>query len=250
MERKKTAIILAAGLGSRLMPLTKTDHKCMTKVCGTPIIYNALKNLENQKFDEAIIVVGYLREQLKNQITEFDLNMMITFAENNIYDQTNTIYSLKKGLEKVAEYDELYVIEGDVFFEKAVLDRLIYSDYENATILEPYNEKLDGTFVEVGIDGFVYDWRHKSDQEKGYLLQDKYKTVNLHKFSKRFVENQLIGIIDEVLSDDGMKKPIEKVMKKIVEQKKDIIKGEILNGEKWYEIDDVNDLKIAEKIFK
>ena len=164
MERKKTAIILAAGLGSRLMPLTKTDHKCMTKVCGTPIIYNALKNLENQKFDEAIIVVGYLREQLKNQITEFDLNMMITFAENNIYDQTNTIYSLKKGLEKVAEYDELYVIEGDVFFEKAVLDRLIYSDYENATILEPYNEKLDGTFVEVGIDGFVYDWRHKSDQ--------------------------------------------------------------------------------------
>ena len=64
------------------------------------------------------------------------------------------------------------------------------------------------------------------------------------------MENQLIGIIDEVLSDDGMKKPIEKVMKKIVEQKKDIIKGEILNGEKWYEIDDVNDLKIAEKIFK
>lgn len=250
MERKKTAIILAAGLGSRLMPLTKTDHKCMTKVCGTPIIYNALKNLENQKFDEAIIVVGYLREQLKNQITEFDLNMKITFAENNIYDQTNTIYSLKKGLEKVAEYDELYVIEGDVFFEKAVLDRLIYSDYENATILEPYNEKLDGTFVEVGTDGFVYDWRHKSDQEKGYLLQNKFKTVNLHKFSKCFVENQLIGIIDEVLSDDGIKKPIEKVMKKIVEQKKDIIKGEILNGEKWYEIDDVNDLKIAEKIFK
>lgn len=249
MEKARVAIILAAGLGSRLAPLTKTDHKCMTKVCGIPIIYNALKRLEEKKFDEVIIVVGYLKEQLKTQITEFDLNLKIMFAENNIYDQTNTIYSLIKGLDKVTKYDELYVIEGDVFFEKTVLDRLVNSSYENATVLELYNNKLEGTFAQVGANGCVNDWRHKSDQEEGYKLEDKFKTVNLHKFSRKFVVEKLKPMLEEVMNDDGIKKPIEKAMKRIVEKYPDIIKGEILCGEKWYEIDDVNDLEIAETLF-
>lgn len=250
MECKKVAIILAAGLGSRLMPLTQTEHKCMTKVCGTPIIYNTLINLERQHFNEVIIVGGYLREQLKKQIFGFDLPLKITFANNEIYNQTNTTFSLKKGIEKLQEYDELYVIEADVFFDKEVLDRLVFSKCENATILEPYNEKLEGTFVEVDKNNFVTDWRHKSEQYEGYILEDKYKTVNLHKFSKTFVTSDLIPSIDFVLKENGMKKPIEAVMKVIVENHPSLIAAEILNGEKWYEIDDMHDLSVAEEIFK
>jgi choline kinase len=249
MMKQRTAIILAAGLGSRLRPFTEKEHKCMTKVCGRPIILNALENLEKSGFDEVIIVVGYLREQLKRQISAFDLDIKITFAENDIYTETNTIFSLKKGMENLSEYDELYVIEGDVFFDISVLKRLTDSRYPNATILEPYNEKLEGTFVETDKNGFVTDWRHKSDQEPGYVLKDKYKTVNLHRFSREFTEQILIPALNETLNADGKKKPIEKAMRVIVSGHPDSIKGEILKGEKWYEIDDVNDLKTAEQIF-
>jgi choline kinase len=149
----------------------------------------------------------------------------------------------------ISQCDELYVIEGDVFFEKSVLDRLISSLSDNATILEPYNINLEGTFVELGENGFVRDWRHKSEQEEGYRLDDKYKTVNLHKFSIGFVDSILNHELDKRLADGGEKLPIEKIMRNIVTDNTQLIRGEILHGEKWFEIDDIHDLQIAEKIF-
>jgi hypothetical protein len=116
--------------------------------------------------------------------------------------------------------------------------------------LEPYNERLEGTFAQLDQEGFVVDWRHKSDQEVGYRLEDKFKTVNLHKFSRAFVSELLMPEINKALQDGDMKKPMEKVMRAIVNEKMKLIKGEVLHGEKWYEIDDLNDLKIAERIFR
>lgn len=250
MDKKRAAIILAAGMGTRLRPLTETDHKCMTKVCGTPIILQALSTLRQCQFDEVIVVIGYLADRLMQQIEEFDLDIKITFAENVMYDQTSTVYSLWKGMERLGQYDELYVIEGDVFFEQAVLERLIHSAGETATVLEPYNERLEGTFVELDRDGYVADWRHKSEQPEGYFLCDKFKTVNLHKFSKRFIQDVLQNEISENKMPAVMNQPIEKIMRKIVGAHPNIIYGEVLHGEKWWEIDDTNDLHIAENIFQ
>ena len=117
----RKAVILAAGMGTRLRPLTDSEHKCMTKVCGVPIIKQTLMNLAKNRFEEVVIVVGYLRDKLMEEIKEMDCCLKILFAENGIYDQTNTTYSLKLGLETVGEFEELFVIEGDVFFEDAVI---------------------------------------------------------------------------------------------------------------------------------
>lgn len=246
----KKAVILAAGMGTRLRPLTNSEHKCMTKVCGIPIIKQTLINLEKSEFDEVVIVVGYLRDKLMEEIKQIGCSLKISFAENTIYDQTNTAYSLKLGLETAVDFEELYVIEGDVFFEDAVLKRLIDSETENATILEHYNENLEGTFVELDSSGNVTDWRHKSDQEEGYELTDKYKTVNLHKFSRDFVTEILMPTISSYMIANGKDKPFEKVMKHIVNRHPDLIYGEVLHHEKWYEIDDIHDLEIAEALFK
>jgi choline kinase len=247
MVRK--AIILAAGMGTRLRPLTNKEHKCMTKVCGTPIIYQALSNLQKADFDEVVVVTGYLGEQVENHIKAFGLKMNIKFAKNDIYEKTNTIYSLKCGLTKLQDFDELYIIEGDVFFEENVLHRLIESESENATILEPYNSTLDGTFVELNNNKDVVDWCHKSDQPVDYVKADKFKTVNLHKFSSGTVENILKPLIDKYLICEHFSNPIEKLMRIMVNDNNKLIHGVILSGEKWFEIDDINDLKIAESIF-
>ena len=146
------------------------------------------------------------------------------------------------------EFDFLYVIEGDVVFEKKVLQRADESRYKNVSILEPYNENLEGTFVTLGKDARIIDWRHKSDQEDGYVLTDKYKTVNIHKFSAAFVRNSLMPEVETYIEKNGVMQPMEKVMRSIVTMGNTPIYGEVLRGEKWYEVDDVNDLKKAEEI--
>ena len=249
MDKKRAAVILAAGMGTRLRPLTDSEHKCMTKVCGTPIILQTLSVLKKYQIEEAVIVVGYLRERLQQQIKEFGIDGKINFAINEIYEQTNTGYSLKKGMEKLDKYDELYVIEGDVFFEEKVLERLVYSLKENATILEPNNDMLDGTFVECNDSGYVVDWRHKSEQQEGYVLWDKFKTVNLHKFSREFAVELLWPKLEDCERPECRKLPIEKIMREIVTSQPKAIYGEVLRGEKWWEIDDVDDLKTAERLF-
>ena len=89
--------ILVAGMGTRLRPLTDTNHKCLTEVNGVPILLNALKVLNNNKFSRVILVVGYLREQIKEVIGDAYQNMKIEYAVNSIYSKTNTSYSLELG---------------------------------------------------------------------------------------------------------------------------------------------------------
>lgn len=132
----REAIILVAGMGTRLRPLTDTNHKCLTEVNGVPILLNALKVLNNNKFSRVILVVGYLREQIKEVIGDAYQNMKIEYAVNSIYSKTNTSYSLELGLEKITGENEVYIFEGDVMFEEKLLEDLIQFPEENVTVLE------------------------------------------------------------------------------------------------------------------
>ena len=242
------AIILAAGMGTRLKPLTLTNHKCLTEVNGVPILENALEALQQSGIEQVTIVVGYLSELICSRIGTDYYGMGIEYAVNAIYDQTNTSYSLKLGMEKTCDYDELLLLEGDVFFERKILDDLMQQK-ENITVLEPYHSDLDGTFVELDDAGYVIDWTHKTKRSEGYTLEDKYKTVNLHKFSKDFILKTLSPYLQASLEQAGGKEPLETVMMNLVRENPKSIKGFVLHGEKWFEIDDMVDLERAERIF-
>lgn len=245
----KVAVILVAGMGTRLKPLTLRNHKCLTEVNGEPILINGLKILEKLGFEKAVLVIGYLGEQIRKRIGNQFGNMGIVYVENKLFSGTNTTYSLKLGLEETAEDEEVIVLEGDVFFESAVLEELLNTKEKNVTVLEAYNPNLEGTFVELDSMGYVIDWTHKSERPSGYVLLDKYKTVNIHKFSRQFISVVLEPALNASVNDYGGKEPLENVMMRIVRGSKKCIKGMILNGQKWFEIDDLDDLKMAEKIF-
>lgn len=247
MNRK--AIILVAGMGTRLKPLTLENHKCLTEVNGVAILENALKNLSTVGVSQVILVVGYLKDQIRDRIGSRFADMSITYAENNIYDQTNTVYSLQKGLDVLKDYDEMLLLEGDVFFHKEVLDDLISMDEPNVTVLEPYNDMLDGTFAELDQKGYVVDWTHKSMRPEDYTVSDKYKTVNIHKLSYTFIKGYLDSAIKVIEEERGIKQPLENVMQRIVRKNPNLVKGLVLSGQKWFEIDDQHDLEIAERIF-
>lgn len=245
----KKAVILVAGMGTRLQPRTKTTHKCLTKVNGTEILKNALNNLSALGIAETVLVVGYLGDKIKKEIGSDFNNMKITYIVNDIYADTNTSYSLKLGLKAAGDFDVLYLLEGDVFFDNKLLDRLAKDAHDNTTMIEPYEPRLDGTFVEISKEGYVTDWTHKSMREEGYTLEDKYKTINIHRFSKKFTDDILIPCLDDVCEKTKGKAPLENVMRQIVRENDDIVYG-LTSGEgRWFEIDDENDLKIAEAIF-
>ena len=246
----KEAIILAAGMGTRLKPLTLANHKCLTEVNGVAILENTLKILEQCGFKRVVLVVGYLKEQIMERVGDSFGTMEIVYAENDIYADTNTTYSLKAGLDKTKENSDIAVLEGDVFFEKQTLARLFGCAEENATILEKYNPDLDGTFVELDADDYVVDWTHKSQRTEGYTVEEKYKTVNLHKFSAAFVRQVLRVYLEDSISVSAGKEPMENVMMRIVRGHPRMVKGVVLSGEKWFEIDDLHDLELAEKIFR
>ena len=246
----KKAIILAAGMGTRLKPLTLSNHKCLTKVNGTPILFNALENLRYAGADETLLVVGYLSDAIKETVGKEYNGMKISYAENPVYDRTNTSYSLLLGLQRLGGYDSLLLLEGDVFFEKALMDRLLADPHGNATVLEGYRPDLDGSFVETGRDGYVIDWTHKSMREEGYTLEDKCKTVNIHRFEKLFVETYLYSALMRSCSEKQGKEPIENVMRNIVRNNHSAVFGVMAEGCRWYEIDDQKDLEEAERIFK
>lgn len=246
---KRKAIILVAGMGTRLKPLTADNHKCLTMVNGTPILINMLDKLSNSGISEVVLVVGYLKEQIRKKIGNQYCGMKILYSENERYTKTNTSYSLQLGLDSLFEYDELYILEGDVFFEESVLNAIVLNPNKNATVLERFNKNLDGTFVTLDEDCNVIDWVHKSKRPDNYNVSDKYKTVNIHKFSHDFVDTFLKPETDNTVYESNGEESMESVMQKIVLCNK-LVKGIILNGEKWFEIDDLDDLEKAEKIFR
>ena len=76
---------------------------------------------------------------------------------------------------------------------------------------------MEGTFAELNKEGYVIDWRHKSDQNERFILTDKYKTVNIHKFNNTFVESVFITQLDQFVKDNGKNVPMEKLLRKIVQ---------------------------------
>ena len=147
-------------------------------------------------------------------------------------------------------FDEmLLVIEGDVFFSSQLLAHFSAQASENSTIVEPYNPSLDGSFVEVN-NGIVLDWTHKLFRPENYVVGDKYKTVNIHKFSKDFVSEILYPTLREHVERDGGTKPIEYVFRDIIKSKKARIGIFSSHHYKWMEIDDLSDLRTAEEMFK
>jgi histidinol-phosphate/aromatic aminotransferase/cobyric acid decarboxylase-like protein/choline kinase len=241
------AIILVAGRGSRLKPLTDKTHKCLTEVNGKSILKNALEILNESRIKEVILVIGYLGEQIKSNVGDGFKNLRIKYVEQDRVGETNNGYALWLATKDIGE--DVLIIEGDVFFEKKLLEDFLNSPQKNSTIVEAYNENLDGSFVDLR-EGFVVDWVHKSKRPQEFKIEDKYKTVNIHKFDEKFFREIFFPYLDRHIKEGKEGEPIECVMQDIVKNYPKEIFAFETKKLKWFEIDDLKDLKIAEKIFK
>ncbi len=241
------AIILAAGMGKRLKELTRDNTKCMVKVNGVTLIDRMLHQIEKQHVSRIVIVVGYEGRKLIDYIGTLDIQTPIEYIENPIYDKTNNIYSLALAKDWLVQDDTL-LFESDLIFEDAVLDALVSDPRETLALVDKYESWMDGTCVKLAeddtIEAFVPGSKFKFNEIKDY-----YKTVNLYKFSRHFSETHYVPFLDAYQSALGQNEYYEQVLRVITMLDDPEIKAKRLDGQRWYEIDDIQDLDIAESIF-
>lgn len=245
------AIILAAGMGKRLGELTHSNTKCMVKVNGVTLIERLLHQLENVRCPDSlsriIIVTGYEGQKLKEYISTLSIKCTIEYVDNPIYASTNNIYSLYLAKDYLLEEDTL-LFESDLIFENSVIDRIIENPYSSLALVDKFESWMDGTVVtlddEDNIKNFIPGSKFSYKETECY-----FKTVNIYKFSKAFSRSHYVPFLSAYSKALGNNEYYEQVLRVIALLDKPEIKALRLNGEAWYEIDDIQDLDIAESMF-
>ena len=241
------AIILAAGMGRRLKELTQNNTKCMVKVNGVTLIERMLRQIESRHLSRIVIVVGYEGQKLIDYIDTLGINMPIVYINNPVYNKTNNIYSLALAKDWLCREDTL-LFESDLIFEDSVLDELLNDERDTLALVDKYESWMDGTCVKLSdddsIEEFVPGKRFRFDEKDEY-----YKTVNIYKFSKEFSTTHYVPFLDAYEKALGENEYYEQVLRVITMLDEPVIKAKRLEGQRWYEIDDIQDLDIAESIF-
>lgn len=241
------AIILAAGMGKRLKELTSNATKCMVEVNGVTMIERALTQLDALALERIVIVVGYEGRKLMDYIGSLNVQTRIEYVENDVYYKTNNIYSLYLAKDYLVEDDTL-LLESDLIFEDAVLKRLLDNPYPSLALVAKFESWMDGTVVTLDEEDNIKNFLGKKD----FVFEDipnYYKTVNIYKFSREFSCSHYVPFLEAYCKALGNNEYYEQVLKVITLLDKPEIKAERLGNEAWYEIDDVQDLNIAESIF-
>ncbi len=241
------AIILAAGMGRRLGEMTKNNTKCMVEVNGVKLIDRVLTYLSHLDLKRIVIVVGYQAQNLMDYVENQYKNLNIEFINNPIYDKTNNIYSLALAKEKFKEDDTL-LLESDLIYEESMLRLLVDNQQPDLALVAKYEKWMDGTMVTIDDDRNILNFISKKEFKQSEV--DKYyKTVNIYKFSKSYINNQYLPLLEAYCHMKGNNEYYEEVLRVLTMIDKSSLKALPIGDEKWYEIDDIQDLDIAETIF-
>ena len=242
------AVILAAGMGRRLGEYTKDNTKCMVAVNGVRLIDRLLGQLSGQQLSRVVIVVGYKGQELKDYIGHrYDDRLKIEYVENPIYDKTNNIYSLALAKDKLQEDDTL-LIESDLIFSDRLFPMILGNPQKNLALVAKYESWMDGTMVTIDSDMNIVSFVPKK-AFKWAASNHYYKTVNIYKFSREFLQQKYVPFLDAYSKAMGLNEYYEQVLRVITMIDDSGLKALPIGQEKWYEIDDVQDLDIAETIF-
>lgn len=241
------AVILAAGMGKRLKQLTKNNTKCMVEVNGITLIERTLRILDRKCLSRIVVVIGYEGQKLMSYINDLNINTPVCFIDNKVYDKTNNIYSLALAREYLMLEDTL-ILESDLIFDEGVIDALLEDKRETLALVDKFESWMDGTCMVLDESDCICDFisgKYLKFSEK----ERYYKTVNIYKFSQHFSKNTYIPFLQAYEMAMGNNEYYESVIKLIAMLDTKEIRAKRLDGQTWYEIDDVQDLDIASSLF-
>lgn len=242
------AIILAAGMGKRLKHLTENNTKCMVQVNGVSIIERTLEILDRKGLSRIVLVVGYKGQELIDFVGTLNIHTPLVYVWNCDYEKTNNIYSLSLAKDYLCSEDTL-LLESDLVFEEVVIDLLLEDKRTSLALVDKFESWMDGSCMVIGEEDQILDFvpgKYFDFKEK----ENYYKTVNIYKLSRDFSRNIYVPFLEAYERAMGENEYYESVIKLIVMLDTSEIRVKRLSSQKWYEIDDVQDLDIAESLFE
>lgn len=239
-DQVRTALLLAAGTGSRLEPLTDDAPKCLTEVNGIPILEQQVRCLEQWGFERLIVVVGHQGDQIRDFLSATVSDLKISFVENPLYRTTNNLYSL--WLAQKAIDRSFLLLECDLFFEADLLAGMLRPDRIALATPRPW---MNGTTVTLDDSQGVVAFQLGGDTTHEPLA---YKTVNICSLSL-FTWQRVRRRLDAYVSSGRVNDYYEAVFRDMTLDGAFNARAVSFDDGKWYEIDTLEDLHAAEMMF-
>jgi choline kinase len=240
---KMKAIILAAGQGIRLRPLTDRLPKCLVQINRKPIMQHQLESLDRVGIHSCVIVTGFREEQIRDYFGSKFANVDITYVLNNSFQSTNNIYSL--WVAKKYLLDDIILIEGDILFDYLLLKDIVDNPYPNVALVDKFQSDMDGTVV-LSKDGFVSSMILKSQQSTDFDYEPALKTVNIYALSHATMHKYLVPTLNKWVACELTDQFYEAVIAQIINQGNLQLAIQHTGLRRWIEIDTIEDACRAE----
>jgi len=243
------AIILTAGFGNRMRPLTNDNHKTLLKIGEETILERIINGLVDNNIKDVVIVTGYLRDRIRTFVENKYPALNLTFVDNPVYDKTNNIYSMALAFENIEIDDDIMLIESDLIYHSKIIKQLIEDPRDNVALVDKYGSGMDGTVVKID-NGTITQVIPPHLQEENFDFSDKYKTLNIYKFKKEFAASEfkkLLTYYARVIDDNCY---YELILGILIYMQREKIHALVISGDDWAEVDDPNDLNTALFVFE
>ena len=239
-DRVTTALLLAAGMGSRLRPLTKDVPKCLTEVGGLPIVERLINNLREHGIERLVVVIGHRGDRIRDFLNDKAGDLQVDYILNPEYRTTNNIYSLWLAREQIQE--PFLLVESDLVFDASMLEDMLHPDKIAISRIRPW---MSGTTVTVDPGRRIRSFLVGSGGEDD---PSRYKTVNIYCLSTESWNNAVTRL-NRYISDGWVGEYYEAVFAEMVGDGVLSFEAAFFDPDRWYEIDTMADLNEAERMF-
>lgn len=231
----KTAVIMAAGMGTRFGNRTELIPKGFVPAGGNPMIERSIATLKACGIERIIIGTGYHKEHYEALAQRIE-GIVCVFSSR--FAETNSMYTLWNCREVIGE-DDFLLLESDLVFEKKAISSLLEYPAPDVMLITPVTKFQDQYYVESDDNNILTQCSVNKEE-----LDAKGELVGIHKLSNRFYK-QMCEDYEQIIEE----KPKLGYEYELLSMSKRISPIFVLNvpGLLWYEIDDVDDLAYAEE---
>jgi histidinol-phosphate/aromatic aminotransferase/cobyric acid decarboxylase-like protein/choline kinase len=243
------AVILTAGRGRRMEPLSKTCHKALLEIGGRTILGRALDSLVKAGVTSITVVTGYRSDDIIHFISSRYPGLPVRYVHNQNYETTNNIVSLALALESLTYEEDIILIECDLLFEPHLITDLIGHPGKNVALVDHYRTGMDGTVVSTE-NGYVSQVFPTASQSTEFRYDNKFKTLNIYRFDRVYCQRTLRPMLSAYANNVDSNCYYELVLGMLANVPEHRISAQVVKDSDWVEVDDPNDLSVAKFSFE
>ncbi|MEM1673026.1 MAG: phosphocholine cytidylyltransferase family protein [Archaeoglobaceae archaeon] len=243
------SIILAAGMGSRLRPLTFSVPKCLVPVADKPILEYQINALSRAGIKDITIVIGYLGDLVisfvRKWMQENENNQVnVSFIENPFHRTTNNMYSLY--LARNEFYGRSFILlNGDVVLSEEIIRNLVLNKENDLVCVDTSVFFEESMKVTIDENGYISNISKSISREMAYGV-----SIDVYKFSDESSKLLLDMVVQIVEQEKNLREWTEVAMQRLFYERKLKMRPYDIKGLKWFEVDTPEDLEAANVLFK